>query len=416
MKMILVRFGDLMLKGKNIGFFIKRIRVHIKNKLKDLEVEIDGRHDRLYVLYSTEQETEVIQRLLEIPGIHSLSIVYVTEPKLDAIIKTGIQILDDHVMKSGTTFKIETKRADKTFPMTSLEITQTIAGPILEGSRHQLVVEVYKPEETLYLEVRKDYAYLYLKSIKAMGGFPYGTGGKGLLMTSGGIDSPVAGYLAMKQGIEVELLHFESTPLTPLESVQKVIDLAKIMAKYTANHQIKLHIVPFLTIHERILAKIPDPYIITIMRRMMYRIAEKFALSQKTYCLINGESVGQVASQTIASMQTVEEVATLPILRPVVTYDKQEIITIANQIQTFKISIRPFNDCCSIYVPRNPATKPNGFYASKYEHAFDYQTLIDEAVAGIITITIRPDTNLEVMQYGFETIPALSEYLKEIGE
>jgi tRNA uracil 4-sulfurtransferase len=321
--------------------------------------------------------------------------------------------LDSEIKHDLLSIKIETKRADKNFPMTSQEITQTVAGRILKAAQRKFIVDVKHPDETLFIELRKDAAYIYLKSIKGMGGFPFGVAGKGLLMMSGGIDSPVAGYLAMKQGVEVELFHFESTPLTPLESVQKVIDLAKKMSVFTPTGSIKLHLVPFTKTHEEILAQVTDPYIITIMRRMMYRLAETYANRNKIICLINGESIGQVASQTLQGMKAVEAVTVTPILRPVITYDKQEIINIAKEIDTFDVSIRPFNDCCSIYVPKNPATKPRDSYAVKYERYVNYEQLLEEALQNIKTLTVTSDLSLDISQLGFTVEEAMKTYYRE---
>jgi len=357
-KKILIRFGDMMLKGKNIGFFIKRVRAHLVNKLADLDLTYEFTHDRIFISFKESDEQTILKRLDQIQGLYSYSVVYVAEPHFDDIIDKAIQVLNLEIKTEMVRLKIETRRTDKAFPMTSLEITQAVASRILSGAEKKFIVDVRHPEEILNIDLRRDIAYIYLKSYKGMGGYPFGTAGKGLLMMSGGIDSPIAAYLSMKQGIEVELFHFESTPLTPLESVQKVIDLTKILSEFTQSGIIKLHLVPFTKLHEEILGKVFDPYIITVMRRMMYRLAERFARKKKLLCIINGESVGQVASQTLNSMQVVEAVTKIPILRPLITYDKQDIIDISKSIGTYETSIRPFNDCCSIYVPKSPVTKP----------------------------------------------------------
>jgi thiamine biosynthesis protein ThiI len=413
---ILIRFGDLMLKGKNINFFIKRVRVHVQNKLSDLEVAFKFEHDRIYIDYKLEDEKELVRRLKQIPGIFSFSIVYLASKDIEDIVKVSIDLLRQEIDRPYKTFKVETKRADKTFPLTSLEMSRKIAPMILSQVDKKLVVDVRHPEEILYVEIRKDQTYIYLSSIKGMGGFPYGTGGKGLMMMSGGIDSPVASYLAMKQGIELELIHFESTPLTPLESTQKVIDLAKVLANYTQDGHIKLHIIPFGNIHQEILKNVFDPYIITVMRRMMYRIAEKYGHKNKILALLNGESVGQVASQTLHSMGVVEAVTKMPVLRPLITYDKQDIINISKMIETYQISIKPFNDCCSIYVPRNPVTKPWEVYAKKYEQTFDYEPLIDKAITEVMTLDIDSKTDIDLTIHGFSVQKAYQNYMKTKGD
>lgn len=413
---ILIRFGDLMLKGKNINFFIKRVRLHVKAKLSDLDVTFKFEHDRIYVDYLLEDEKEVVKRLKQIPGIFSFSIVYLASHDIDDIVKVSIALLNQEIDKPYKTFKVETKRTDKSYPLTSLEISRKIAPMILSKVDKKLIVDVRHPEEVLNVELRKDQTYIYVSSIKGMGGFPYGTGGKGLMMMSGGIDSPVASYLAMKQGIELELIHFESTPLTPLESTQKVIDLAKMLTNFTQDGHIKLHIIPFGDIHQEILKHVFDPYIITVMRRMMYRIAEKYARKNKILALLNGESVGQVASQTLNSMGVVEAVTKMPILRPLITYDKQEIVDISKTIETYDISIKPFNDCCSIYVPRNPVTKPMEVYAKKYENTFDYESLIEQAILGVMTLDIDQHTDLDLTLYGFSVKEAYQNYIKTKGD
>lgn len=415
-KRILIRFGDMMLKGQNIGYFIKRIRQHMLYKLSDLSVSYVLRHDRVMIDYQEDDENTIVERLKMIPGIYDFSIAYVCEPNMESIIKTAIHTLNHEIDRDGVTFKIETKRTDKKFPITSLDFSKTVAKPILDGTQWKMVVDVKHPKSVLHIDIRIEGAYLYLKEIKGMGGYPFGTGGKALLMMSGGIDSPVAGLLSIKQGIEVELIHFESTPLTPIESVQKVIDLSKVLSKYCLNGKIKLHIVPFMKLHHAILENVYEPYMITVMRRMMYRIAERFTYKKDIHALINGESVGQVASQTLQSLKVVEGVTKIPILRPLITYDKLDIIRISKTIKTYDISIRPFNDCCSIYVPKQPVTKPMEVYAAKYENTFDYEIMIKEAIQNIITLVIDEKKPIDISNYGFTFSEAISNYNKEMSD
>ncbi len=412
-KKIIIRFGDMMLKGRNIGFFIKRVRLHLVNKLNDLNVSYEFTHDRIFIDFQSDDESTIIERLHQIPGLYSFNVAYVAEPNLDDIIIIATKVLDFETNQDLIHMKIETRRHDKSFPLTSQEITQKIASPILSAAKRKYIVDVKNPEAILYIDLRQDVAYIYLNKTKGMGGYPYGTGGKGLVMMSGGIDSPVAAYLSIKQGIEVELFHFESTPMTPLESVQKVIDLAKVLSEYTPAGTINLHLIPFTKIHEEILSKVFDPYIITVMRRMMYRLGERFAKRNKLLCLINGESVGQVASQTLQSMQVVEGITRIPILRPLITYDKNDIIDIAIKIKTFDISVQPFNDCCSIYVPKSPVTKPMEIYASKYENTIDYEPLLAEAIENTYTMTINKDMDFKLIDYGFTVKEALLNMKKD---
>lgn len=410
-KRILLRFGDLVLKGKNKPAFVKQVRRLLKEKMNGLGVVFDFQHDRTYMSLTQDNDEQVLKHLSYVSGLQSYSYVYKTTKDIDDILALAIKLVQKEI-PGHTTFKVETKRADKTYPFTSLELTRKLA-PMILKSVPNLTVDVRKPEHTLNIEVRLDGTYLFLRQYPAMGGYPVGIGGRGLVMLSGGIDSPVSAYLAMKQGIAIELFHFESTPMTPLESVQKVIDLAKKLSHYMPDSKIKLHLVPFRQAHQEILEKVNDSYLITIMRRLMYRMGEKFARNHDILCLINGESVGQVASQTLSSMNVVENVTRIPILRPVVTYDKQDIINISKRIDTFDISIRAFNDCCSIYVPKRPVTQPTLLECEKQERLIDVDVLVENALEHIETLVITPETNLEINQYGFEVKAAIETYRKK---
>ena len=415
-KKILVRYGDLMLKKKNINFFKHKIRDHLKEHLSNNNTQITFSHDKVMIEYQGQDEDLIIQKLKMIPGIFNFSIVYVTNPNLEDIIDTSIKVLNQKIKTDHIKLKIETKRIDKTFPLTSLEITKEIASPILKSINHPVIVDVKHPEKILRIDLRKDVAYVYFDSIKGMGGFPYGSAGKGLLMMSGGIDSPVAAYLSIKQGLDLEFIHFESTPLTSLESVQKVIDLTQKIAHYTKDKEVILHLVPFKHIHEAILNHVFEPYTITVMRRMMYRIAEMYAKTIKGLVLVNGESICQVASQTLQSMKVIESVTKIPIIRPLATYDKLDIIRIAESIQTYDISIRPFNDCCSIYVPKSPVTRPIEPLAKKYENQIDYERLIKEAIASIKTIKVHVHSNYQLTDHGFTVSEALEAIKNNEGK
>lgn len=409
---ILLRYGDLMLKGGNKRMFIKTINRHINRKFRDTNVKIDKRHDRLYIDFP-EQDLPLVEKLInEIPGIASYSIMYYSALDNDSILKSALHALNETLEDNREyTFKVETKRSNKRFPYLSLDFTKLIAPLILEATTKELRVQVKHPEVTLTIDVRDDGAYIHINNKRAMGGFPAGIAGKGLLMMSGGIDSPVAAYLMVKQGVNVEMIHFESSPMTPLESINKVIDLAKKLSVFYAGGSVALHLVPFTEIHKSILDKVEDSYSITVMRRMMYRIAEDFANNKKIDILINGESVGQVASQTLSSIKVVEDVTKLPVIRPLATYDKRDIITIARQIDTYDISVRPFNDCCSIYVPKNPVINPTVNKALGQEQYFDYETQIETALTNIQTLYIDKDTNIDLANHGFD----LAEALKNMG-
>lgn len=399
---ILVRFGDLTLKGRNRKMFVSRVVNLVKEKLEGLNTTLEITHDRIYVNINGEDTNEIVKRLGYVSGLLSFSLVYRVDTTHDMqqIKEAAVNLINEQI-KGEVKFKVESKRSDKTFPLTSLEISKEVSSYVLKNCKN-LHVDVHNPEETLYIELRNKDTYLYLKDIKGMGGFPVGVAGKGLLMLSGGIDSPVAGYLAMKQGVEIECVHFESTPLTSIESAQKVIDLVKKMAKYAPRNRIKIHFVPFKELHMALLDNVPESYNITIMRRMMYRITSKLCQKFGALCIVNGESVGQVASQTLGSMNTINSVTNTPIIRPVVTYDKNEIIKIARKIDTYEISIKPFEDCCTVYVPKSPATAPTIEKSELFEKAFDYESLVDLAVENVKTVSIDVNSDLDLSFLGLE--------------
>ena len=407
---ILVRLGDLTLKGKNQSSFLRRLFTLVHEKLEGLDIKVENRHDRIYIDPKNEDIDKITERLDLISGISSYSFVVKCSNDLDQIKENAYNLVSSEA-KEGLKFKVDTKRANKKYPMLSLEVSQAVAGYVLSKVK-VLKVDVHHPDLTLHIELRDNDAYLYTKQIRALGGFPVGVAGKGLLLMSGGIDSPVAGILAMRQGIEVECLHFESTPLTSIESAQKVVDLAKIMARYMPNNTLKVHFVPFKELHMALLDNVPESYNITIMRRMMYRIASRFAEKNDDLCLICGESVGQVASQTLGSMRCINSVTNLPVLRPLCTYDKVDIINLAYKFKTFDISIKPFEDCCTVYVPKNPTTNPKIDKAEHFESSFDYEKLVNEAVEGIRTLKIKADSEFDFAALGLEVREVLDNLNK----
>lgn len=402
---VLVRFGDLMLKGKNRNIFIDRTVNLIRQNIKDLNVKMRKTHDRVYITINDVCLDLITNRLKRVSGLGSFSFVKVAENDLDKIVEAAVFMLNN-TLEEDSTFKIETKRANKRFPLTSLETSQEVAKKVLPQLTKNFKVDVRNPKQTLHIEIRDEETYLFMDSIKGLGGFPVGVGGKGISLLSGGIDSPVATFLAMKQGVLAEGIHFDSSPLTPVESAQKVIDLSKKLALYTPNHEFVIHMVPFHNIHMEILKKVPDPYLITVMRRIMFRIAEELAKKLGILALITGESIGQVASQTIESFHTIENVTNIPILRPVLTYDKQEIVNIAHELDLYNISIRPFEDCCAIYLPKNPTTKPTIRRAEEYEANLDIDKLVSDAVEHTYKWDIKADSDLDITNYGFTTLEA----------
>lgn len=405
---VLIRFGDLMLKGKNRDIFIRQTVKLIERNIKDLNVQMRKTHDRVYLkLNDTDQEL-VAKRLKRVSGLNSFSFVKAVNNDLEDIASVATIMLNLS-LKDGDTFKIESKRANKRFPLTSLEVSKTVAGKVIPKLIKKVSVDVKNPNKTLHIEIRDVETYLYLDVVKGLGGYPIGVGGKGLSLLSGGIDSPVATFLAMKQGVLAEGLHFDSSPLTPIESAQKVIDLAKKLALFTPKHEFALYIVPFHNIHLEIIKHIPDAYLITVMRRIMFRIAERKAEQIGTLALITGESIGQVASQTLESFHTIENVTKIPILRPLLTYDKQDIVNLAHELDFYNISIRPFEDCCAIYLPQNPTTKPKIDKAIEYESKLDLENLINWAVENTFKMIIKANSDLDITSYGFTTKEAWEE-------
>lgn len=405
MSILLIRFGDSTLKGKNKKRFMDKLVAQIENKLVSFNPSFKREHDRLYVTYDTHHEEALIKRLKTVSGVHSFSIVKSITNDLETLIKETIDYLTP--FKKPASFRIKVKRGNKRYPLTSIEIAKKISAQVLKTFDH-FKVDLDDADLTIYLEIKETLAYIYLNKIKGLGGYPVGIAGKGLLLLSGGLDSPVAGFLTMKQGVQIEAIHFESTPLTSIESAQKAVDITKKLSVYAERETLLLHLVPFKTMHEMIMEKVPSPYHITIMRRMMMRYAEKLALVDHTPIIITGDSIGQVASQTLDSMNTINKVTNRPIIRPLATYDKETIVKLAKTIDVYDIAIRPFDDCCSIYVPKQPAIHPRDYYANRYERWFDYETLIDTMLKETKTLTITPKTDLFLPSLGFSVTEALS--------
>ena len=317
---------------------------------------------------------EIVNILKNIFGIHS--IVIATRVNTNSI-EIEKEVLNIAKNTKFNTFKVETDRADKSFPISSMDFSRRIGALILKNIDN-IKVDVHNPEYLLKIEIREDYTYIYHKEVKGAGGYPVGVAGKGLLMLSGGIDSPVAGYLAMKRGIEVECIYFESPPHTSIMAKNKVKKLVEHLTKY--NSSITLHVIKFTDIQEAIYKNIDPTYMITIMRRMMYRISEKVMEKNSLLCLINGESVGQVASQTLTSMRVINSVTNVPVIRPVACLDKLEIIDISKKIGTYETSILPYEDCCTIFLPKHPVINPDMNKAVEYEKSFDYESLIEDVI------------------------------------
>ena len=382
---ILVRFGELTTKGKNRKLFTNRLLKNTKEILAEFNhLTYDLQHDRMYVVLNGTDHEAVCTKLKTVFGIYSFSVAYKMEKNLELAKQAVLQIIENN---DGNTFKINTKRSDKNFPGSSQEINREIAGYVFNHTTKEIKVDVHAPAILVTVEIRYDAIYVMDNIIKGAGGYPVGVGGKALLMMSGGIDSPVAGYLTLKRGVDIECIHFAAPPYTNELAREKVFDLVDKLRHYT-HGSIRVHVINFTKLQLAVYDNCDESYAMTVMRRMMYRISEKIANKNNCLALVNGESIGQVASQTLNSMQVINEVVKIPVLRPVLCLDKLEIIDIADRIDTYEISIRPHEDCCTIFTPKAPATKPKLYKAEIFESGFDFETLIDECVetAEIITV------------------------------
>lgn len=382
---IMVRYGELSTKGKNRGFFINRLAKNIREVLSDLtELKISAVRDRAHIVLNGTDYAEVSRRLTKVFGIQNFSPSIKIEKTMPAI-EAAVADLFKEIYTDGMTFKIAARRADHDFELDSTELNLTL-GDVVFDNFDYAKVQMKNPDITLRVEIRQDAAYLSYETIKGAGGMPVGTAGRGHLMLSGGIDSPVAGYLALKRGVEIEAVHFASPPYTSPGALKKAKDLAAKLTVFGGS--IQFIEVPFTEIQEEIKAKAPQAYLMTLTRRFMMRVVDKIRENRDGKVIINGESLGQVASQTLGSMSVINEVTNTPVIRPVVTMDKIEIIEIAEKIDTFNLSILPFEDCCTVFAPPAPKTNPKLDNCLQYETRFDVEGLVNRAVEGIMVTTI----------------------------
>ncbi|WP_085991681.1 tRNA uracil 4-sulfurtransferase ThiI [Oceanobacillus senegalensis] len=388
---ILIRYGEMALKGKNIKQFINQLQQNIQQKIKDFpHVKVKRTQGRMFVLLNGNDPEPVMEKCKNVFGIHSLSLAIKVENDVDKIKDAALYALknEDNVKK----FKVTVKRINKDFPVRSQEMNQILGGHLLTNT-NDITVDVHQPDVEIKVEIRKEATYITSGIVPGLGGLPVGTSGKSLLLLSGGIDSPVAGFLAMKRGVELEAIHFHSPPYTSERAKQKVLDLTKQLTKF--GKSIKVHIVPFTKLQQEIFREMPDAYAMTIMRRMMFRISERVCEKEGILSLASGENLGQVASQTMQSMHTINEVTNYPIIRPLITMDKQEVIEISQRIGTYQTSILPYEDCCTIFVPKSPKTKPKRDRVNYYESTYNFSESIQEAIDGIETIKITDKKNLD---------------------
>lgn len=389
---ILIRFGEISTKGRNRRKFIDRLKNNIKNVLPEFpNLVYEATRDRLYIHLNNGEHEVIIEKLQHVFGIQSFSLAIKCESDITEIKDRALKAVKS-LYQPNDTFKVSAKRADKTFPLDTNELNYQIGSHVLMNTEN-LTVDVKNPIINLRIEVRSEATYLTCFDYKGAGGLPVGSSGKAMLLLSGGIDSPVAGLLSLKRGVELEIVHFFSPPYTSERAKQKVIDLTRELAAYGG--KIRLHIVPFTAIQEKIQAQVPENYTMTSTRRMMLTIADKVREKQEGLALITGESLGQVASQTLESMMAINDVTNIPILRPLITMDKTEIIDISKRIGTHDISIRPFEDCCTIFTPASPKTKPKLDKVTRFESFVNFEELINDAVDNIETMIITKEEKEE---------------------
>jgi len=399
---ILIRYGELSLKKTNRRQFVIKVTNNIKRALKDYSsLEYESRGMRFYIHLNGVASTDVIAILEKIPGLYSFSVVTRVNANMTDICNAALALVSSEIKEKNKTFKVETNRADKRFPMTSIQISQEVARYLFKNIPN-LKADVHNPDFTLDLDVREEGAFLFTKTYSGLGGLPSSSLGRATVMISGGIDSVVSGYLALRKGIGIEAIHYASPPYTSNLALQKVIDLLEKIAPYAEYQNINLYVVPFTKIQQEIYAHVRDDYGITVMRRAMYRLAERLSNERGNLAIINGENIGQVASQTLESMNVINSVVSIPVIRPLATFDKAEITSIAQRIDTYEISIRPYEDCCTVFVPKHPQIKPLMKVAIKEEAKFDLDTLLDEAYQNIEKIVIHANRHYDYINKKLE--------------
>jgi|SRR5690625_108016 len=382
---ILIRYGELGLKGKNMNQFILQLQKNVQFVLKDFEnVRVSRTQGRMFVALNGEDPDAVMEKCQKVFGISSLSLAIKVENNVEAIKEGALAALVAD--PQAKTFKVSVRRANKSFPIPSQEMNQVLGRHLLINTTG-ITVDVHHPDIEVHVDIREKASYITAKRVPGLGGLPVGTDGKSLLLLSGGIDSPVAGYLAMKRGVQIEMIHFHSPPFTSERAKQKIIDITQVLSEYSGG-KIKIHLIPFTKLQQEIFKTMPERYGMTIMRRMMLRIGEIICNQQKILSMTTGESLGQVASQTLSSMNVINEVTNLPILRPLIAFDKDEIIQISKEVGTYEISIRPYEDCCTIFVPKSPVTNPKRDKVNYLEDKVDFSSFIDEAVQNTEVIVI----------------------------
>ncbi|MCS1350538.1 tRNA uracil 4-sulfurtransferase ThiI [Mechercharimyces sp. CAU 1602] len=384
---ILVRYGELALKGNNRREFENRLLRNIRQKLKAFyKVKVTKTQGRIFVELGGEEAEPVMEGLQDVFGIVGFSPAMRVPLEYDDICRAAVQIVENSTPRART-FKVIAKRGNKQFPIRSQELNRQVGGHLLQ-ELNDLEVDVHQPELKVHVEVREEAAYVYGNDRPGLGGLPVGSSGRVMLLLSGGIDSPVAGYLALKRGAELHAVHFHSYPFTSERARKKVEDLAELLTRFGG--KIHLHVVPFTEAQTAINQNCLEAYSITVMRRIMFRISERLAEKHGALALVTGESLGQVASQTLESMRTIGHVVQLPVLRPLIGMDKQEIMQLSKRMGTYETSILPYEDCCTVFLPKAPKTRPSLKDTERTESRLDVEALVTAAVEGTETMVLTP--------------------------
>ena len=388
-EILLLKLGEVVLKGLNRKAFEDKLMNNVRRRIRRFgDFRVLVRQSTIYVEPQNDQcdMESAFAACCQVFGVAAVARAVPCEKTVEAIVETAVAYLSGD-FAAARSFKVESKRADKLFPMTSIQLSQAVGGELAERFPH-VTVDVHHPDLTVYVEIREKYAYVHAPSVPGAGGLPVGMGGTAVSLLSGGLDSPVSSWMMARRGVQLEMVHFVSPPYTSQQALDKVLELARLLTAYCG--RMVVHVVPFTKIQEEIRKNCPEEYFTLIMRRFMMRIAEAVAKRAGAGALITGESLGQVASQTMLALGTTEDVTTLPVLRPLIGMDKVEIIRMARQIGTYDTSILPYEDCCTVFTPRHPCTRPKVEDVREAEAALDVDALVAEALAADQWVRVKP--------------------------
>ncbi len=388
-EILLLKLGEVVLKGLNRKAFEDKLMNNVRRRIRRFgDFRVLVRQSTIYVEPQNDQcdMESAFAACCQVFGVAAVARAVPCEKTVEAIVETAVAYLSDD-FAAARSFKVESKRADKLFPMTSIQLSQAVGGELAERFPH-VTVDVHHPDLTVYVEIREKYAYVHAPSVPGAGGLPVGMGGTAVSLLSGGLDSPVSSWMMARRGVQLEMVHFVSPPYTSQQALDKVLELARLLTAYCG--RMVVHVVPFTKIQEEIRKNCPEEYFTLIMRRFMMRIAEAVAKRAGAGALVTGESLGQVASQTMLALGVTEDVTSLPVLRPLIGMDKVEIIRMARQIGTYDTSILPYEDCCTVFTPRHPCTRPKVEDVREAEAALDVDALVAEALAADQWVRVKP--------------------------